>query len=1428
VTKCTFEGENNKEEPQDGVLTLWQHYVCFGTQQTDLIKIPMEDIKEFRLVKGIFSDPKLVIDTNQQWIFSKIEELEQLYSVFRHVHAQRNNPNELLILGRPIVEMLGALKYPKENEHFHKVFGIPQDECLVTYFSCALQRTKSMAPIIQKGRLYVSSRRVCYEPPGSSTKNEQINIPFEKVKAIRDFGTKGITLATTDGDFTFVSLPVRDRVYDLLGHFWNEAYSKVKAVVYVGSGKITKELLDYLVTELLENYDIYLRLIVSQNSYDIERLTACGVDVRLLKDPKAVDPKEFEVALSQMEKLVLLIPELDQCTVNHIPLLIEKCPPSLRHIICVSSTLCETNEFIACVYKAIHTFIEESEIQFTFVRPNAAIMQFFLEPYIRIKREYCFRLPLSPTRKLAWVDIADVARVTAQILGCSRMKEAEHYQHLYYVSGPEALSCDEIAEIFSRETHKEIYYLETTPFKFREYIQQIRKELQEKPGDKRETSDAVSSTNVEIINKTVADKDSEQSIRKRLLSITMNLGVSSSADMMTKQLEELSEWRIERQIETFTLLEKSEIHGIISPLSEAITNRRPTPFREFVKRHLEHFKEKFVNYFNSSENVTIAHQFEEAKKICNNSLVVSEFHKVIGFAFNDSYIVQRLFAAFDIERDTVIDQNDFFTALSILMKGSLNEQLELAYRLLDEDNDGFVSRKEFASFIDAIKRVLSRMGIQNECISSLVDVFFSVLPEENEHGLQISTQRSRLDIVSGADSTQSSPKTQDDNTISNNTAEPNNINKTKATNSNNSNCNSSNKKHVEDSTPERSAKVGASTSPSVAQRKTTTGSNATAIRKTPSPQNKHTKAATKSPLKKAPNNVSASNTQNKTKQASKDNHAKDISKEKRNIQMTQPKKSAVITTNKQIRTNFQTQRQTQLQTQTQTQTQTQNETQTQTQTQQTVTPTLTESQAQLQCKPQSQLTQSQMQRFCPQPRRFLATKEKIDFNHFKLVAIRFKDAIESLGRVDANTYSLKKEHDSENIIANGPNTQSSAQNTNKSKLIGDVNYIVYDNNHYDMYKSQNTNRGLFVAFGNEQWELIQYILLGLWKLMWKTMQKIKTNRIAYLNNIHFTEEVEESLSISDDKESLWTITDYAPSVFWNIRDLFGVDQQQYLRSIGIERMLGGLLLGRLSTFEEIASSGRSGSFFLKTEDSKFFIKTLPMEEHLFFRKILPLYWSHLERYPNTLLPRFYGLHKLKSFNKKDGRTNEIFFIVMANLFDSPLQVHEQYDLKGSTVNRSVRQEEYWNPSIALKDLDFHRRIVVGPKLKALILEQAEIDCKWMESLNVCDYSLLVGFCFVMNDPKQNNILSELKKKAESGAVDRSLFKRFHGGLLSSEGHEKTEIYFIGIIDTLTVYDLWKKGENMIKTMRYLKQEISAIAPEPYRKRFLRYLSTIID
>ncbi|MCF0227010.1 MAG: hypothetical protein HUK28_06890 [Methanobrevibacter sp.] len=59
------------------------------------------------------------------------------------------------------------------------------------------------------------------------------------------------------------------------------------------------------------------------------------------------------------------------------------------------------------------------------------------------------------------------------------------------------------------------------------------------------------------------------------------------------------------------------------------------------------------------------------------------------------------------------------------------------------------------------------------------------------------------------------------------------------------------------------------------------------------------------------------------------------------------------------------------------------------------------------------------------------------------------------------------------------------------------------------------------------------------------------------------------------------------------------------------------------------SQGKSGSFFISTDDNKYMIKTLRADEielikHVFLNK----YITHIANNPNSLLCRLYGLYKL--------------------------------------------------------------------------------------------------------------------------------------------------------------------------------------------------------
>ena len=190
----------------------------------------------------------------------------------------------------------------------------------------------------------------------------------------------------------------------------------------------------------------------------------------------------------------------------------------------------------------------------------------------------------------------------------------------------------------------------------------------------------------------------------------------------------------------------------------------------------------------------------------------------------------------------------------------------------------------------------------------------------------------------------------------------------------------------------------------------------------------------------------------------------------------------------------------------------------------------------------------------------------------------------------------------------------------------------------------------------------------------------------------------------------------------------------------------------------------------------------------------------------------------------------------------------------------------------MKDNDFKRRLCLGPTTKARLLEQIERDVRFMESWNICDYSLLVGFHFRDSAPSRpklappsaissnNSIGVETGGGAcspDGGAAggvgtspgnsgssnatndgadgecgrddvtpDRSAFKADSGGMVSPS--QPDECYFVGVIDTLTEYNFKKMSEHTIKKLLYNATDISAIPPRPYRQRFMRYVASIID
>lgn len=187
---------------------------------------------------------------------------------------------------------------------------------------------------------------------------------------------------------------------------------------------------------------------------------------------------------------------------------------------------------------------------------------------------------------------------------------------------------------------------------------------------------------------------------------------------------------------------------------------------------------------------------------------------------------------------------------------------------------------------------------------------------------------------------------------------------------------------------------------------------------------------------------------------------------------------------------------------------------------------------------------------------------------------------------------------------------------------------------------------------------------------------------------------------------------------------------------------------------ELGSPGKSGSFFYFSRDYKYIIKTIHHSEHKFLRKILKDYYQHVIDNPNTLLSQFYGLHRVKMpYGKK------IHFVIMNNLFPPHRDIHQTFDLKGSTIGRDFVEDDLSkNPRATLKDLNWLRRkrhLELGLQKKKLFLEQLHRDVRLLQRLEIMDYSLLIG-------------IHDLERGNEENLRDKTLRVFNPGGDVSEE------------------------------------------------------------
>lgn len=352
--------------------------------------------------------------------------------------------------------------------------------------------------------------------------------------------------------------------------------------------------------------------------------------------------------------------------------------------------------------------------------------------------------------------------------------------------------------------------------------------------------------------------------------------------------------------------------------------------------------------------------------------------------------------------------------------------------------------------------------------------------------------------------------------------------------------------------------------------------------------------------------------------------------------------------------------------------------------------------------------------------------------------------------------------------------------------------------------------------------------------------------------------------------------DYCPMVFRNLREMFKIDAADYMISICGNDAL-----------RELSSPGKSGSVFFLSQDDRFMIKTLRKSEVKVLLRMLPDYHKHVRSYDNTLITKFFGLHRIEPSSGQKFR-----FVVMGNMFCTELRIHRRFDLKGSSLGRSADKVEI-DENTTLKDLDLNYCFYLEPTWREALIKQIEIDSKFLEAQNIMDYSLLLGVHYrapqhLRSLMSYNQCMADgLGVVAEEGSMedeispqglvlvprgmeDNSVVVGPHvrgrrlrtsvatGGeevdlLLPGTarlqiqlgvnmparaehipGKKESEMFhdvydvvlYVGIIDILQDYNAHKKIEHAYKSLQFDSLSISAVDPVFYSRRFLEFMKKV--
>lgn len=208
-----------------------------------------------------------------------------------------------------------------------------------------------------------------------------------------------------------------------------------------------------VVTQLSSKGEIIIRAAArstSDNTFkNLNRVQVVQLDYNI--------PESLAVAFKNVDKLFLLTPFQSNMVDLASNLVREAKNARVKYIVKQSAMGADAEPGITGgrLHRQAEKIIEESEIPFTFLRPNG-FMQNFVNFYSHfIKTQGAFYVPAGDA-KVSFVDVRDIAAVAVQALTSN---DGKHEGKAYNITGGEALSYGQAAEILSKQLGKKVNYV---------------------------------------------------------------------------------------------------------------------------------------------------------------------------------------------------------------------------------------------------------------------------------------------------------------------------------------------------------------------------------------------------------------------------------------------------------------------------------------------------------------------------------------------------------------------------------------------------------------------------------------------------------------------------------------------------------------------------------------------------------------------------------------------------------------------------------------------------------------------------------------------------------------------------------------------------------------------------------------------------------